>query len=68
MSKRNGHNSNNPFECCYGCVDKYPACSDHCERHAKGREIRAEQRRMESLNGALARAEETRDIRNAKKK
>ena len=68
MSKRNGHNPNNPFECCYGCVDKYSACSDHCKRHAEAREIRAQQRRLENLNAALGRAEKIRDMKNAKKK
>ena len=68
MSKRNGHNPNNPFECCLNCPDRVPACADKCERYARAKKIKAEQNRQERLDKALGRAEKIRPMRNAKKK
>lgn len=58
----------NPFACCFECKKRYPACSDHCEEHAKAREIRAEQNRKERLEKALGRADKMRAMRNARHK
>lgn len=68
MATWNKHNPNNPFECCNKCAARHPGCHDKCEAYLKAKKIKAEQKRKESLEAALGRAELTRPIRNAKKK
>lgn len=68
MATWNKHNPNNPFECCYRCPDRYPACWDKCDKHQKATEIRKEQKRQEGLEKALGRADKTRAMRNARHK
>lgn len=68
MATWNKHNPNNPFECCYRCQDRIPACSDKCERYQEAKKIKAEQNRKERLEKALGRADKTRAMRNARHK
>lgn len=60
------NNPNNPFACCYGCEKRYPACSDHCEEHARAAAIKAEQKEQFRKERDLNRAERTRGARNSR--
>ena len=57
------YNKNNPFRCCFECEKKHPACSDNCPEHDEAKRQNEEMKRLQRLDSALRRAENTREIR-----